>query len=474
MKMTMKIPNNYYDIATRWVSEFNANGTYIYTLDEDITLLCLEICQRSIAKNPATKIIIVIDCYATRSAVVNTLNKNNIPTTNYTALSADYIRHDVNYRYNIAIYVNLKTVAGVRAVASRTKYGLFIMNNAIGNDKYSAADKAEVYKLFPPMNSAKITDITSIISPVEEHRIMLGFTKAGDKEKYEEYTDYITGCLNIFGSFETMEFARNGNKYTGESAEQVRLGIAAYNGWSDKLDPNNPFDKEVDSYFNPTSLEERANTAYNIMRERKNLLTDNYSKFDAILDLLNNQLKGKKVLIVSKRGEFAAAITECLLENGIACGDYHDAAAPKAIIDERTGDYVRYKSGNNKGEIRLYKAQALSNLNVERFNLDANSCDLSDFQKSTLLYVLSMKNRSYTGLECSVDAVIFTTPFNDTIDEFRYRYNGIHFNTDKAVFYKLYLAGTIEEKELNKEKNSPMHEIVKNDNQQNFFVADDC
>lgn len=65
------------------------------------------------------------------------------------------------------------------------------------------------------------------------------------------------------------------------------------------------------------------------------------------------------------------------------------------------------------------------------------------------------------GLECSVDAVIFTTPFNDTIDEFRYRYNGVHFNTDKAVFYKLYLAGTIEEKELNKEKNSPMHEIVK-------------
>ena len=148
MKMTMKIPNNYYDIATRWVSEFNANGTYIYTLDEDITLLCLEICQRSIAKNPATKIIIVVDCYATRSAVVNTLNKNNIPTTNYTALSVDYIRHDVNYRYNIAIYVNLKTVAGVRAVASRTKYGLFIMNNAIGNDKYYAADKAEIYKLF--------------------------------------------------------------------------------------------------------------------------------------------------------------------------------------------------------------------------------------------------------------------------------------------------------------------------------------
>ena len=168
MKMTMKIPNNYYDIATRWVSEFNANGTYIYTLDEDITLLCLEICQRSIAKNPSTKIIIIVDCYATRSAVVNTLNKNNIPVTNYTALSVDYIRHDVNYRYNIAIYVNLKTVAGVRAVASRTKYGLFIMNNAIGNDKYSAADKAEIYKLFPPMNSAKITDITTVISPVEE------------------------------------------------------------------------------------------------------------------------------------------------------------------------------------------------------------------------------------------------------------------------------------------------------------------
>ena len=72
----MKIPNNYYDIATRWVSEFNANGTYIYTLDEDITLLCLEICQRSIAKNPATKIIIIVDCYRRCQLLCNQPHKH--------------------------------------------------------------------------------------------------------------------------------------------------------------------------------------------------------------------------------------------------------------------------------------------------------------------------------------------------------------------------------------------------------------
>ena len=54
------------------------------------------------------------------------------------------------------------------------------------------------------------------------------------------------------------------------------------------------------NYFNPIVIEEKATAAYNIMRERKNLLTDNKAKFNVVVDLLKNELANKKVLIVSK------------------------------------------------------------------------------------------------------------------------------------------------------------------------------
>ena len=350
---------------------------------------------------------------------------------------------------------------------------MFIINNITAKkDKFAAKDRAEIYAMFPAMNEAKVADVSRFTLPVEEIQIPCYLDDA-DKTKYDEYCDYISSCISIFGNLETIDFARVGNKITGESAEQVRRNIASYNGWHENLDKNSPFDKQIDEYFNPIVIEEKATAAYNIMRERKNLLTDNKAKFNVVVDLLKNELANKKVLIVSKRAEFAALITECLLDNDISCGDYHDKAAPKAIIDEETGDYIRYKTGAKAGDIKLFKSAALSSINLKRFNLDPNSGSLTDAECNTLLYILSMKNRSSDALETSVDAVIFTTPFNDTIEEFIYRFNGISFNEDSAKIYKLYMVGTLEEKELEKEKQSVLHSIVKRSERANFFISND-
>lgn len=122
--------------------------------------------------------------------------------------------------------------------------------------------------MFPAMNEAKVADVSRFTLPVEEIQIPCYLDDA-DKTKYDEYCDYISSCISIFGNLETIDFARVGNKITGESAEQVRRNIASYNGWHENLDKNSPFDKQIDEYFNPIVIEEKATAAYNIMRERK-------------------------------------------------------------------------------------------------------------------------------------------------------------------------------------------------------------
>ena len=60
--------------------------------------------------------------------------------------------------------------------------------------------------------------------------------------------------------------------------------------------------------------------------------------------------------------------------------------------------------------------------------------------------------------------------FNDSIDEFRYRFNAIKYNNNKCEVYKLYMDETIEEKELSKEKESETHKIINDKDKCDFYV----
>jgi hypothetical protein len=75
---------------------------------------------------------------------------------------------------------------------------------------------------------------------------------------------------------------------------EICLIIAQYNGWNEHLDTTIPFNKQIDDLFNPISIEERCSTAYNIFRERNNLVNNNVNKIPIIIDLLNGELKDKK------------------------------------------------------------------------------------------------------------------------------------------------------------------------------------
>ena len=272
---------------------------------------------------------------------------------------------------------------------------------------------------------------------------------AKDIIRYDKYTEFITQTIQVFGNLDNIKCARNGTQ-DGRSAIQYITEIAEYNGWSADMDMTNPFSKQIDECYNPLVLAERVKTFYNIVRERMLICSDNVCKLERVVEIIKDN-PDKRFLIISKRGEYAATVTKYINDKlGEICGDYHDKIEDKVLVDDN-GIPVLYKTGSKKGQPKIIKSKAISTLNLKAFN-------------DGLLRVLSIKNNSTDSLETSVDEWILTSPLCDTIDELIYRYNNVNCSQSKLKVHKLYIAGTIEEASLKKEKLSANHEVIQNVN----------
>ena len=70
------------------------------------------------------------------------------------------------------------------------------------------------------------------------------------------------------------------------------------------------------------------------MRKRGILVSDNVQKLEVIGQIVKDN-PDDKIIIISKRGEFAAEITNYLNETfGEICGDYHDKIEPRIMTDD--------------------------------------------------------------------------------------------------------------------------------------------
>ena len=181
--------------------------------------------------------------------------------------------------------------------------------------------------------------------------------------------------------------------------------------------------RQIDECYNPNILLDKATLCYEIIRKRSNLVTDNDVKLNAILDIVKENT-GKQIMIISKRGEFAARVTAYLEENGIDCGDYHDAIEPRVLVDEN-GIPVLYKSGANKGKPRIVKSKAISSANERLF-------------QQGQLKVLSVKNSSSDELQIAVDVWILTSPLCDEVAAIKNSNYKILFKSEKNIIYYIY------------------------------------
>lgn len=399
-------------------------------------------------KHPEQQIFIVVDCYNTRAAIMNYLKKKQEITSkngfNIKILSKDYVNIRYHYNYKLIITVGVNDDFGViKHLYNESKFTLCILTKNIMNNEFIY----NVRNILPAIdidNTAIDNAKARIYSPVEEHRVGVELSDK-DRNAYDKFTDYINVSISILGNIYNIERCKKGDDKLNISAAEFRTNLAKENGWSENLDTNILFMKQIDDIYNPNIIYERACTFYSIAKNRRDLVSDNEAKFEAIKNICLEH-KDKNILIVSKRAEYAAKITDYLQKNMIACADYHDCLEDKVAVDEM-GVPIITKSGINKGKPKIIGWQAQSSLNEKRFN-------------AGIINVLSIKNASNPKLKIACDVVIFTSPLCDSIIDLKTRFDDVIFNGVPTLTYMLYCRNTVENDKMVKDKINPIIKII--------------
>lgn len=418
-----------------------------YCFDKDfIPKLIYNIIIPFHAKSPLHPIFIVVDGYETRVNILKYIEQQcsvDDVELNVKIISKDFIKQQYHYSYRLSIIVGVNEDFDVIShISKESTFTLCILTKNIMNNEFINS----VRNILPSINIENTVNETNearIYSPVEEHRIGVELTDK-DKENYDKCTDYINTTVSILGNLSNIEKCKKGDDKLNISAAEFRTNLAKENGWNENLDTNIPFMKQIDDIYNPNIIFERACTFYTIAKNRRDLVTDNESKLKAIKDICNDNAD-KQIIIVSKRGEFAAKITEYLNKNNIPTGDYHDCLDTINATDEY-GNLIVYKSGTKKGQPKKFGWQAQNSLNETRFN-------------NKLIKVLSIKSASNIKLKTACDMVIFTSPFCDDIISIKTRFANVDFIGVPTKTYKIYCIGTIESDKLIKDKVNPIIKI---------------
>lgn len=440
----MNLLNNFYEeVANKWKEQKGIGSVYCmkpFSYSE----LAINIIKKVLSKNKDNKIFIVVDCYNTRCTIIETFKKYNIDENKIKILSIDYIKVGYFYNYDLIILIGInKYDRIINYLKQCTKFIISIMTkNIIDSDNTHSINS--LLPIIITNISKEDANRAKRCTPVEEHRILIEL-EGKDKEEYDKQTAFINHSMSIIGSIENIKRIKVGDYKLNLSAAEVRDRIAKENGWSENLDMSIPFNKQIDAIYNPNALLDRVCTIYEIMKNRRNLVTDNKNKLPIILDIIN-KYPDKKFIIISKRGEFAAEITKYLNENNIKCGDYHDNIE-KAIAIDDNGIPILIKSGKDKGKPKIICAQAISSLNLKYYN--ANKIN-----------ILSTKNSSINKLDVSCYALIITSPLCDNIIDIRNKFKDIEFDTMPNIVYTIYCNSTIEAKPILLTKESPIYKIV--------------
>lgn len=457
--MKNPIEESYNFIINKWGSaEYKGKGCVHCIRPLDYSVIICKIITLMRNKNPTLKVFIAVKNWEVRTKIFDRFKNENIDKEGINCVTETYLKARYTYSYDVCFIVGFDEITSeVYNLFVHSKFKLMILTDEI----IDAAKLSKLYERIKPINNpidSNSLNAYRLSTPVEEYQVAVDFDNAENIRLYKEYSEYITQVLQVFGDFNTIGYARKGSP-DGRSSEEVLNDIARYNGWSTEMDMTNPFSKQIDECYNPIQLREKANTCYDIIRKRGLLVSDNAAKLKSIASIIRDEWNDNpniRFIIISKRGEFAAEVTNYLNEVfGEVCGDYHDKIEPRAAIDDN-GVPIVYKSGTKKGQPVIAKSQAIGSRNLAYYD-------------SGRLRVLSLKNSSNSAISTSFDVMIITSSLCDTIDEIRYRFNHLNVDGNKLKVYKLFMNETIEEKALEKEKVSPNHLI--NQAKKNFVFG---
>lgn len=357
-------------------------------------------------------------------------------------------------------YIKFKYILGLTNVAYPDGYG------NVTKDSNGFSNDFVIYDNCPIVNRITKVDIIThgIMDGVVEYNVPVMMCKS-DKLKYDEINQYIKDTIELFnGDFDLAMKCYMGDSKLGISADHFRNELAMEKGWSSNMDVSSEYFAAIDRYYNPNSIYERAKTLMGIIKERQVLLSDNKAKINTILELISNN-KDKKILIISKRSVFAKLVCDSInseIENvtlkkdiihgnlfkpatelrgtgygvrsNAQCVEYHPDIESQPLIDPASGDYIRVKSGNNAGKVKMFGAASLCKIANQRYEEDFHN-------------VVSSVSSIPKEANFEIDAIIFTSPECNTYNQLQYRVARLKFKENVKIV-NIYLKDTKESDKL--------------------------
>ena len=436
-------------------------GTAIIPSNLNDKTLILGILQRVYIKDTFGRTFIITNTFDERAQLVEFLthqensDENNqefkklIDRKTIKIVSKNLVESNLftlNGIFSLVILYHIEEINNPIEVALRKgKFKLVIINKLLNDE-----GRTKLYTICPLLNVFKQNEIEAVrlSTPVEEMLMPIEIVSDKDKETLKWYNEYISSSISIFGDFATIDKARVGDKTTNLSAEYICRQIAKNNGWNKNLDMSIEYNRQIDFLFNPNALFERAKNTYNIIRDRANFLTDYKDKVKVIREIIENN-SDKKILIISKRSDFATIISNYLNTNETEsiCKPFHDKLSPIVEYD-KDGYIVTYKSGNKAGKPKVIGAQAQCTKYMSMFN-------------NGYINILSVSNSPDKRLDIDVDIVIITSPLCNTIEEYLYRLDKVKFNSPIKL-YTLYVTNSLEQRQLEDRKLPVSHILLNN------------
>lgn len=459
-----KIEDLYQKIVEDWRLKARGKGIINFTNKVNYMPVILGVLQRIYERDPTLSCIIVTDNNLTKQNVINYITNTDDVENNkeFKRLIQENILRirDINVATSWIVRESIYLIifVGINSYCNAVNNVLFAGKFKLVCCK-ARGDLFTKCKDLTEIGSNEVKELSEIYknTPVEETQIGITITNEKDIELINRYTEYITDSVKIFGSFEVMSYAKNGNSLCNISSMQICEDIAKQNGWHENLDMSVSFNKQIDACYNPNTLRDRVDLTYELIRKRAKLVCENNAKLDTILQIVKDN-PDARILIVNKSSEFAKTVTNYLNDNlpvstiGIrniySCYNYH-SDVDKVPAYDIYGNPILVKSGANKGEHKMLAARA-------------QMSEAEDFMNTGLIRILSTNNSPDKTLSCDIDILLITSASCELYENYKYRLSNVNFSGNPFKVYRLYCYGTTEERDLSKQKPNINYTIVNN------------
>lgn len=231
---------------------------------------------------------------------------------------------------------------------------------------------------------AKIEEEESIengwTSPYNEYNVRLEFSDA-DKQEYVERTIPIRDTLRKWnGVYKRFQYSKGDYMFNNDldlilscfrgkstpygyvKGETIRNSLSTKMGYNEQLDLSTDYGIKTHRNWSPSGILEASKTFILNMDYRNELLVDNNTKLSAVRMILD-KFKDKTSIVFNGNINFAEAVKNVAIHNikDYSAVTYHSKLRNQPLIDQNTGRPILYKSGKNKGAIRLFGQKMILN-----------------------------------------------------------------------------------------------------------------